>query len=73
MALQGRRSFETPVGKPAWANDSIYHGRREYIQCTLDNALPYEAQQDMLVYSGVEWDVKILEVGHCPFVSRHGN
>lgn len=62
-------ALSTPSGPPAWP-DSAYDGKRAYIQATLDGAIPFVAQDAMVTYSGVQWDVKKLEAGHSPFLSQ---
>lgn len=66
---QARRSAETVCGAPAWA-DAIFDGRRAYVLCALDKAIPMAGQNHMIQQSGVEWDLKTLYTGHAPFLSR---
>ncbi|KAL7915876.1 hypothetical protein GGI35DRAFT_485339 [Trichoderma velutinum] len=49
--------------------DGIYDGRRAYIRCLQDGALPLAAQDGMLAQSGVEWITKSLESSHSPYLS----
>jgi hypothetical protein len=62
-------SLSSPSGPPAWP-DSVYDGKRAYIQTALDNTIPFVAQDAMVTYSGVKWDVKKLNTGHSPFLSQ---
>ena len=70
VGLQSKRSFESPAGKPAWADNSIYGNRRVYLQTTLDNAIPLAGQKNFIASSGVAWDVQSFEAGHCSFISQ---
>ena len=70
VGLQSERSFESPAGKPAWADNSIYSNRRVYLQTTLDNAIPLAGQKNFIATSGVTWDVQSFEAGHCSFISQ---
>ena len=66
---QSRHSAETPCGPPAWS-DAVYNGRRAYVTCTLDKAIPPAAQEVMIQQSGVHWDVETFDTGHAPFLSQ---
>ncbi|KAL8765573.1 MAG: hypothetical protein Q9209_007404 [Squamulea sp. 1 TL-2023] len=66
---QARRSANTPCGLPAWSNP-YYNGRRAYVRCTFDNAIPLAAQNAMLQNSRVPWEVQDSATGHAPFLSR---
>lgn len=46
-----------------------YQGRRGYIRCLQDNAIPLAGQDHLLSRSG-EWIVKTMDVSHSPFLSR---
>lgn len=59
----------TPCGAPA-LSDTFYTGRRAYVLCTLDNAIPPLAQEAMIVQSDVKWDVQAFDTGHSPFLSQ---
>ncbi|KAL6714749.1 hypothetical protein ACLMJK_008174 [Lecanora helva] len=67
---QSKASFQSPAGPPAWANNTIYNDRRVYLQTALDHALPIDAQRSFLAESGVEWDVRTFQAGHCSFISQ---
>ena len=69
---QSRNALETPSGPPAWS-DSFYNGRRAYVVCTEDQALPPIGQQLMIQHSGVKWDVANIPTGHSPFLSQPGS
>ena len=47
-----------------------FNGRRAYLKCTEDQAIPLEAQDAMVQYSGVEWDVGELKASHSPHLSQ---
>ncbi len=70
VGLQSKKSFESPAGKPAWADNSLYGSRRVYLQTTLDNAIPLAGQKNFIASSGVAWDVQAFEAGHCSFISQ---
>lgn len=65
---QGMHAFHTPIPKTSWANEE-YKGRVACIRTTKDQAIPIEAQQEMLEESGVEWIVRDVESGHSPQMS----
>ncbi|KAL8732135.1 MAG: hypothetical protein Q9181_004050 [Wetmoreana brouardii] len=69
LKLQARASAETLCGPPAWA-DAAYNGRRAFVLCTLDNAIPLAAQEAMIQQSGVQWDLVSFKTGHAPFLSQ---
>lgn len=69
LRLQSRHSAETPCGAPAWS-DTFYDGRRAYVLCTQDLAIPPAAQESMMQQSGVKWDVVPFNAGHAPFLSQ---
>jgi hypothetical protein len=64
-------SFRSPSPPPAWP-DKIYDGRRGFIMCMQDNAIPAIGQQMMLQHCGVDWDVKEVQSSHSPFLSMPG-
>ncbi|KAI4244337.1 MAG: hypothetical protein L6R40_003063 [Gallowayella cf. fulva] len=66
---QARNSAVTPCGPPAWSNP-FYNGRRAFVRCTLDNAIPPFAQDAMLQNSGVQWEIQDFATGHAPFLSQ---
>ncbi|KAF4621943.1 hypothetical protein G7Y89_g14403 [Cudoniella acicularis] len=62
-------AFHTQCLPPAWAEDD-FKGRRAYIKCMADIAVPPVAQQAMLDSTGVEWIVREIEAAHSPFASK---
>lgn len=66
---QAEPSLSSPSGPPAWP-DAVYNGKRAYIQTADDHTIPFVAQDAMVTFSGVEWDVKKLQSGHSPFLSH---
>ncbi|CAI6088524.1 unnamed protein product [Clonostachys chloroleuca] len=46
-----------------------YNGRRAYIRCLQDKALPLPAQDAFVQNSGVEWIVKSMDTSHSPFLA----
>lgn len=70
ISAQSLVSFQTAVGQVCYT-DEAYNGRRVYIHCQLDQALPPPIAQDLFVAnSGVLWDVKKLNTSHSPFSQR---
>jgi hypothetical protein len=69
LKLQAEPALSSPSGPPAWS-DSVYDGKRAYIQAALDNGIPFVAQDAMVTYSGVKWDTIKLDTGHSPFLSQ---
>ena len=49
--------------------DAGFNGRRAYIRCSKDNALPKEAQERFIADSSVGWIRKDLDASHSPFLS----
>ncbi|PNP52199.1 hypothetical protein THARTR1_07408 [Trichoderma harzianum] len=71
MATLTSQSALSAQSKPAaigWLDD-VYDGRRAYIRCLQDGAVPLAAQDGMLAQSGVEWIIKSLEASHSPYLS----
>ncbi|RFU75229.1 alpha beta hydrolase family domain-containing [Trichoderma arundinaceum] len=64
-SVQGVRTSPSVIG---W-KDMAYNGRRGYIRCLQDNALPIKMQDQLLDRSGVEWVVRTLDASHSPFLS----
>ncbi|KAL6721054.1 hypothetical protein ACLMJK_000154 [Lecanora helva] len=66
---QARRSMNTPSSQPAW-RDAAFDGRRSYLYCLKDKAIPHVAQKAMIEESGVDWDLGTLDCAHSPFLSH---
>ena len=49
--------------------DRAFDGRRAYVHCTQDQAIPAVVQTMMVEGSGVEWVVRTMESSHSPFLS----
>lgn len=62
------RAIKTAPSAIGW-QDKAYDGRRAYIRCLQDKALPIEIQDSFIARSGVEWVVKTLDCSHSPFLS----
>ncbi|KAK4232694.1 Alpha/beta hydrolase fold-1 [Achaetomium macrosporum] len=62
-------ALSSPSGPPAWP-DAVFNGKRAYIQTENDNTIPFVAQDAMVTYSGVQWDITKLQSGHSPFLSH---
>jgi len=69
LKLQSRTALSTPSSAPAWP-DEVYNGRRGYVVALQDHTIPTIAQQMMMKFSGVEWNVKEINTSHSPFVSQ---
>ncbi|KAF2867792.1 Alpha/beta hydrolase fold-1 [Massariosphaeria phaeospora] len=69
LALHAEPALSSPSGPPAWL-DAAYDGKRAYLQTQSDNTIPFVAQDAMVKYSGVQWDVEVWETGHSPFLVR---
>ncbi|KAK5991219.1 Alpha/beta hydrolase nvfD-like protein [Cladobotryum mycophilum] len=64
------RSFDTPSPQPAWP-DKGFDGRRAYVFCHEDRAIPVEHQKVMVEVSGKEFRTFDLEdADHSPFLSK---
>ncbi|KAF2166115.1 hypothetical protein M409DRAFT_23843 [Zasmidium cellare ATCC 36951] len=61
--------FETPIKDPLWSDPEL-DGRRVYLLTKEDKVFPPEAQPVLVKGSGVEWDVKEIEGGHCAFIQE---
>ena len=66
---QSPNSLETPSGPPAWL-EPYYDGRRAYLVCTADDAIPPIGQEIMISHSKVPWDVHQIAASHSPFLSQ---
>ncbi|KAF1956051.1 alpha/beta-hydrolase [Byssothecium circinans] len=66
---QSEPALSSPSGPPAWS-DAAFDGKRAYIQTEQDHTIPFVAQDAMVTYSGVQWDVVKLNAGHSPFLSH---
>lgn len=64
-----KAALSAPSPPSAWA-DEEYNGRRGYIRALDDHTIPAVAQEMMLKFSSVEWNVKEINTGHSPFLSR---
>jgi hypothetical protein len=65
-SIKSMKSLASSIG---W-KEKDYDGRRAYIRCLEDHALPLVAQDAFIEHSGVDWLVKSLPTSHCPFLSR---
>jgi len=62
-------STETPA-PPSGIADSAVEGKRVYVLCGNDLAVPPQVQEMIVKGTGLEWKVVRIESGHCPMVSR---
>ncbi|KAF2843361.1 alpha/beta-hydrolase [Patellaria atrata CBS 101060] len=69
LKTQAEPSLSSPSPSPAWP-DKGFDGRRAYIQALQDRAIPFVAQDAMVKYSGVGWEVRQLDTSHSPFLSK---
>ncbi|MCJ1296402.1 hypothetical protein MMC34_007968 [Xylographa carneopallida] len=68
LRLQSAASLGSPSPPPAWA-DAVFDGRRGYVICTEDQAIPAAVQKMMVQGSGVDWAVRTMRAAHSPFLS----
>ncbi|UKZ75426.1 hypothetical protein TrVFT333_003111 [Trichoderma virens FT-333] len=61
-------ALKTAPSAVGW-QDKAYNGRRAYIRCLQDRALPITIQDHLIARSEVEWVVKALDSSHSPFLS----
>ncbi|KAL8775133.1 MAG: hypothetical protein Q9209_000612 [Squamulea sp. 1 TL-2023] len=62
-------AFDSQASPPAWA-EPAYEGRRAFVRCLQDQALPTFIQDMFVQKSGVGWHVKDIDAGHSAYVSR---
>ena len=70
VGLQSQKSFDSPAGAPAWANNALYNNRRLFLKTLLDHAIPPAGQAAFMASSGVTWSVQEFEASHCSFISQ---
>ena len=70
VGLQSQKSFDSPAGAPAWANNTIYNNRRLFLKTLLDHVIPPMGQAAFMASSGVTWSVQEFEASHCSFISQ---
>ncbi|QYS93741.1 Prolyl aminopeptidase [Trichoderma simmonsii] len=68
LTSQSGLSVQSKPDAIGWL-DGVYDGRRAYIRCLQDGALPLAAQDGLLAQSGVEWIIRSLEASHSPYLS----
>lgn len=66
---QATQSFLSCLSAPAWAG-SEYAGRRVYIRCLQDAAVPSAVQTKWIKDTEVDWEIIDLDTSHSPFLSR---
>lgn len=69
---QAQSVFEMPVREPLWEDGELDGGGRVYVLTKLDQTFPPHVQEMLVKGSGVEWDVKEVEAGHCGFIGAAG-
>lgn len=62
-------AFESPAPSQAWT-ETAYDGKRAFLRCTQDHALPTVVQDMFVQRSGVTWEVKDVDSGHEPYISH---
>lgn len=62
-------SVETPAPASGIADPAV-EGKRVYVLCENDLAVPPQVQELVLKGTGLEWKVVRIEAGHCPMISR---
>lgn len=61
------KALKDVLGPVGWS-ECAFKGRRGYTRCTLDVAVPIEAQDGMIAGGG--WVVRTVEASHSPFWSK---
>lgn len=61
------RAFTDPAPAQGWEE---YDGKRAYIVCEKDHAIPMPYQDAMVAGSGKSWTVKRISSDHTPFASH---
>ncbi|KAL8879296.1 MAG: hypothetical protein Q9198_003064 [Flavoplaca austrocitrina] len=69
LVPQALLALESPAPPPAWA-ETAYEGKRAYLKCALDRALPPFIQDKFVKDSGVSWDMRDVDAGHEPHLSQ---
>ncbi|KAI4287714.1 MAG: hypothetical protein L6R35_003026 [Caloplaca aegaea] len=62
-------AFESPAPKQAWT-EPAYQGKRAFLRCTQDQALPLAVQDMFVQRSGLDWIVNDVDAGHESYISR---
>lgn len=63
-------SLKAMTGHPVLAyKEKEFDGRRAYINCLKDHAVPISVQRNIVEKSGVNWVAKTLNSSHSPFIS----
>ncbi|KAL7950076.1 hypothetical protein V8C42DRAFT_309416 [Trichoderma barbatum] len=68
LKSQSALSVQSRPATIGWL-DKIYNGRRAYIRCLQDAALPLAVQDGFLAQSGVEWVTRDIDSSHSPYLS----
>ncbi|KAM0254980.1 hypothetical protein ACHAQJ_006208 [Trichoderma viride] len=61
-------AFQTAPSAIGW-QEKAYDGRRGYIRCSQDIALPINFQDQLIARSGVDWVVRTCDSSHSPYLS----
>ncbi|KAL8980454.1 MAG: hypothetical protein Q9205_004467 [Flavoplaca limonia] len=69
LVPQAMLALESSAPPQAWA-ETAYEGKRAYLKCLLDRALPPFIQDKFTNDSGVTWDVRDVDAGHEPYLSQ---
>lgn len=62
-------AFESDATQQGWA-EAAYDGKRAFLRCMQDQALPTVVQDMFVQRSGVTWDVRDIDAGHSPYISH---
>lgn len=68
LARHSAKAFNTPPMKLGWQEEG-YNGKRAYLQCLDDQALPIQYQRQFTEGGPEEWTIRTLKSSHSPFLS----
>ena len=69
LRAQSLATMMTPVDSVDYGN-KVWNGRRAYIRCDQDRTVLPKFQDMFMQFSGATWNVKNIDSGHSPFLSK---
>lgn len=69
LTYQSLQAMTDVPGELAF-KESVYDGRRAYIRCENDKAIPAFVQDMMIEASKVDWNVIKMDTAHSPFLAK---
>lgn len=69
LKIHSQAALSSPSPPSAWGSE-VYNNRRGYIRATDDRTILPIAQEMMVKFSGVEWNIREINTGHSPFLTR---